>query len=296
MPGQNTGGAPAHGGAGHDVTQHADAGTVAMQHDAGHPAPVTMHDDAAVAPAADAGADTLPASASPFRVKDLFVRDPHMYLGTTDITDDAILGTSVNGSLIKNGLTMDYDMDGFLDVSILPILTPLDPAAKSASLHLIDARCASDTQCEPSVSVGLDVQFAIENRAQGTCLEPMPDTTSGFTPAVDVPVAPCFATTDAHDFTINLGGVSIALTAARIGASYDGDPPSQLTHGLLMGFVTDAHAMQALLPDYLPLLGGTPLTDYLRDQDRDMAQSPNAENGFWLYINFTASPVQYTRQ
>jgi hypothetical protein len=240
---------------------------------------------------ADAAAPTgEPAS---FRVGELYVRDPHMYLGDTDITDQDLLGTSVNGSLIKNGLTMDYDMDGFLDVSILPILTPLDPTAKSATLRLVDARCSSDTKCEPSAKPGLDVQFPIENRSQGSCLEPMPDTTSDFSPAIDVPMAPCFVTTEARDFTINLGGVSIALTSARIAANYDGDAPGKLEHGLLMGFVTQAHAMAALLPDYLPLLGGTPLTEYLRDQDRDTTHSPNSEDGFWLYINFVAVPVQY---
>lgn len=285
--GTSGGGMQSHGSGG--------AGTSSMQHDAGDSMQMTMHgEDASVGGGGDAGMQD--ASATPFRVGELYVRDPHMYLGDTDITDSDVLGTSVNGSLIKDGLTMDYNMDGFLDVSILPILVPLDPAAKNASLHLVDASCASDTQCEPSAKPGLDVQFAIENKSQGTCLSPMADTTSGFSPAVDVPVAPCFVTTDARDFTINLGGVSIMLTAARIGATYDGDAPGKLTHGLLMGYVTQAHAMAALLPDYLPLLGGTPLTDYLRDQDRDKASSPNSEDGFWLYINFVATPVQYTQK
>jgi hypothetical protein len=255
---------------------------------------MTMDSDASV-PSGGSDAAMTDASDKPFRVAELFVRDPHMYLGDTDITDSDVLGTSVNGSLIKDGLTMDYNKDGFLDVSILPILMPFDPSAKTASLHLVDADCSSDTQCQPSATPGLDVQFAIENRTQGSCLEPMADTTSGFSPAVDVPMAPCFVTTDAHDFTINLGGVSIMLTAARIAATY-GEAPGGLTHGLLMGYVTQAHAMAALLPDYLPLLGGTPLTDYLRDQDRDKAHSPNSEDGFWLYINFVAPPVQYTQK
>jgi hypothetical protein len=290
-----SGGAPSadHGAGGGSAQSHGTGGTgtTAMQHDAGAKPQTMMREDAATPSDVDAAAPAAEPTA--FRVGELYVRDPHMYLGDTDITDQELLGTSVNGSLIKNGLTMDYDMDGFLDVSILPILEPLDPAAKDASLHLVDARCSSAEKCEASTNSGLDVRFAIENRAQGSCLEPMADTTSGFSPAVDVPMAPCFVTTDARDFSIDLGGVSIALTAARIAASYEGDAPGKLTHGLLMGFVTDAHAMQALLPDYLPLLGGTPLTDYLRDQDRDMAHSPNSENGFWLYINFVATPVDY---
>jgi hypothetical protein len=294
----STGGASAsHGSGGSGAQSHGSGGqggggggSTAMQHDAGSNPQTMMLEDAATSSGGnDAGASA--ASTTAFRVGELFVRDPHMFLSTTDITDDAILGTSVNGSLVKNGLTMDYDMNGFLDVSILPILTPSDPSVKTASLHLADADCSSDTQCQAKATAGLDVDFTIENRTQGNCLEPMDGTTSDFTPAIDLPVAPCFVTTEGRDFSINLGGVTLQLTAARIAASYDGD---KLAHGLLMGFLTDMHAMQALLPDYLPLLGGTPLTDYLRDQDRDMAQSPNAENGFWLYINFTAIPVDYS--
>jgi hypothetical protein len=47
------------------------------------------------------------------------------------------------------------------------------------------------------------------------------------------------------------------------------------------------------LPDYLPLLAGTPLSDYLRAEDRDQAQSPTGDDGYWVYINFSAGSVDY---
>jgi hypothetical protein len=239
------------------------------------------------------------APAAAFRVTELFVRDPHVYLSNyADITDKPFLGTSVNGSLIANGLTMDYDMDGFLDVSILPIVRPLDPRAKQASLQLVDARCAlADAgQCQLSSKPGLDAHWTIENRMQGACLEPMAGTTSNYTPAIGVPMAPCFVTTEGRDLMINLGGISIAMTEARIAATYVGDPPAQLGDGLLAGFVSTKHAMEALLPTYLPLIGGTPLTDYLDQSDSDAMQSPTGESGYWLYINFVATPVDYPAQ
>jgi hypothetical protein len=276
-----------HGAAGASVAMHAqDAGASPK--------------DAHVSTPADAGSDsmsTAPESVA-FRVSELYVRDPHMYLGTTDITDTPLLGTSVNGSLISNGLTMDYDMDGFLDVSILPVFAPLDAKAATASVRLVDARCslADAHKCEASEKPGLDAHWTIENRSQGACLEPMPDTTSDFKPAVSVPMAPCFVTTEGQDLTINLGGINIAMTATRIAATYEGDPVTRLVDGLLAGFVTDAHAKEALLPAYLPLIGGTPLTDYLQKTDADSSTSPTGEGGFWLYINFVATPVDYSAE
>lgn len=277
------GAAPAQGSGGSALP--GSGGSAAMsQPDAGH----AMQMDAAVAP--------VPATATSLRVSDLLVRDPHIFVNGTDITDDASLGTSLNGSLIKNSLTMDYDMDGVLDTSILPILTPLDPSAQTAQLDLIDARCASAAMCQASASPGLAAHFAIENHAQGSCLEPMAGTTSSFTPAVTVPMAPCFVTTESRDMTLTLAGIKLALTAAKVAARYDGNPPTQLVDGLIMGFLTDAAAMQALLPSWVLLYGGMPLSGYMRAQDRDAMQSPNGESGFWLYINFTAVPVTYPAQ
>ncbi len=236
-------------------------------------------------------------SAAPvaFRITELNLRDPHFFLGSSDITDQPFLGTSVNGSLIPGGITMDYDGDGFLDVSILPLMQPLDPAATSGGLHLIDAHCklSDPTQCEPAPNPGLDVTFTIDNVTHGSCLEPLAGTTSGFSPAVEAPAAPCFVTTNPADVTINLGGISIAMTGAQVAASYQGSPPNQLG-GLIAGFVTTTKAMQALLPDYLgPGLAGLPITNFLRDQDKDQAQSPNGEDGWWLYLSFVAKPVTY---
>jgi hypothetical protein len=245
--------------------------------------------------APDAG-PTGPLSA--LRVTSLLLRDPHFFLGTNDITDQPFLGQSVNGNLIQSGLTMDYDGDGFLDVSFLVLLQPLAPTAASAHLQLIDGNCdvKNPTHCTAKPQPTLNASFTIENRAQGACLEPVAGTTTaGNTPPVSAPMGPCFVTTTASDLTITLGGIAIALTQARLAATYSGTPPSTLMTGLISGFVTKTKAMQALLPSYLgPPLAGTALSDYLRAEDADKAESPNGEDGYWLYVNFGADPITYT--
>jgi hypothetical protein len=284
--GKSPGTSGAHdGGTGTAGKSAADAGPSKPGADAGGTRPT------------DAGGATGPAVA--FRVTELTLRDPHFFLGTTDITDTPVLGTSVNGSLIPGGLTMDYDGDGFLDVSILLLLQPLDPAASGGHLSMIDGHCklSDPTQCQSVMNPGLNASFPLDNHAQGSCLEPVAGTTtSSFTPAVSTPAGPCFVTTTPADLTINLGGISIGVTSATVAATYQGTPPNQLVSGLIAGFVTNAKAMQAVLPSYLgPGLAGSPLTDFLRAQDRDMAKSPNGEDGWWLYLNFVAKPVTYAK-
>jgi hypothetical protein len=288
-----TSGMPASaGGAGASgKTDTSTAGTAAKTLDAG----VRSPDAGQGVGTAGAGA-TGPLTA--LRVTSLMLRDPHFFLSGMDITDTPFLGQSVNGSLIQNGLTMDYDGNGFVDVSFLVLLQPLAPTAPTAHLQLIDGNCdiKDVTHCAPKPQPGLNASFTIENRAQGSCLDPVAGTTTaGNAPPVSTPMGPCFVTTTAADLTITLGGIAIALTQARLAATYAGTPPSKLMTGLISGFVTKTKAMQALLPSYLGIpLAGTPLSDYLRPEDADKAQSPNGEDGYWLYVNFTAEPITYT--
>jgi hypothetical protein len=251
----------------------------------------SMH-DAKVATASDAG--TKPTGAvTTLRVTELYLRDPHFFLNGMDITDQGLL--AINGN-IQNGLTMDYDGDTFIDNTFLLHFQPLDPAASNVQLQLTDGNCAVNaaTKCMPKAQPGLDVSWTLDNKATGACLTPVANTTSAFTPAVGTPMGPCFVTSAAKDIVITLGGIRLPLVSARLAASYDGSPPKGLMTGLISGFVTKAEAMKALLPSYLLTLAGTPLSDYLRAQDADMAASPNGMDGFWLYVNFVAAPVDFT--
>ena len=79
---------------------------------------------------------------------------------------------------------------------------------------------------------------------------------------------------------------------------------TDLTNGLLMGFITEANADVTLLPAGTPLVGGDPLSSILpggtgncsgidaREIGPDGAGGTTL--GWWLYLNFTAPQVPYT--
>lgn len=258
-------------------------------------------------PQADAGAEAAPDAAPPppiepiamasFRVTELYLRDPHFFIAGVDVTDQALLGTSVNGSLIPDGLTKDEDGDGLLDLSVIGAFQPLDPMSATGMLDLVNANCpiADATHCVADPAPTLSVMLTLENHASGTCLQPLTGTTSSFKPSIELPSGPCFASTNPVELMFNLGGIDIALTGARVAASYYGGAQPRLIHGLIAGFLTQANAMSAVLPASVGApLAGTPLVDYLRSTERDKDQSPNGEDGWWIYFNFVASAVTYT--
>ncbi|HKU39672.1 MAG TPA: hypothetical protein VJR89_16040, partial [Polyangiales bacterium] len=123
-----------------------------------------------------------------------------------------------------------------------------------------------------------------------SCLAPLPGSTSGYQPAIGRAQAPCFVSETASDLRVDLGGVALDVTSARVGATYAG-----ALRGLIFGFVTQQAAMRAVLPrDTAGLLAGTPLSRYVRRQDYDLPTSPNMQDGFWLYLEFVAEPVVLT--
>lgn len=277
------------------------AGTSAARDDAGGAgepqAGSSSGDPQDAGPSADAQQAQSPATATPFRIAELYLRDPRFILGSNDITDEPFLGQSVNGTLIPDGLSTDYDGDGFADVSIAVVLSPADPDAGSAQLQLVEALCAADNlaSCTMHPDPELDANWPIETRAEGTCLEPVEGTAGDSAEAsAELPTGPCFVTTAERDMTLEVSGIRLALSSAQVAASYDGAAPDRLVHGLIRGFMTLEDADSALLPDYLLLLAGSPLSSYLRAEERDDEQSPTGEQGWWVYLNFVAEPLQWT--
>lgn len=247
-------------------------------------------------PAAGAptGAPALPPAA--FRITELYLRDPHFFVGTSDITEAPVLGMSINRSLIPDQLRKDANMDGFLDASLVLTLSAFDPLAMTAGgqLSMSSAKCPTALTAPCTPAAGLSASWSIENHASGACLAPVPMTTSAYTPPVAAPSAPCFVTTNAADMTIDLGGIKIQVTAARVGATYQTQPGPGLTQGLIAGFVTNAAAMAAVVPaEAGPPVGGSSLSTFVRQRDHDLAASPTMQDGFWMYLNFVAEPVQY---
>ena len=299
--GRGTGGMGSHATGGSGATQppQPDAAVATGASGGSAPKDAGTKPDAALQPATDAGAAGAAgaASRSALRVTELYLRDPHFYANGVDITDKPLLGNSVNGSLIPNGLSMDYDNDGFIDTSFLLVFQPLDPSAAHGALQLISGNCklSDPTHCEPKGAPS--ASWTIDGKSAGTCLEAASGTTSSFKPAVATPSAPCFVTNEGMDITVTLGGIQVPLTAARLAATYQGSPVNALMSGLIAGFLTKQRAMQTSLPDYLgPPLAGTPLSDYLDAKEADMAASPNGEDGFWVYLNFVAKPVTYVEK
>jgi hypothetical protein len=234
------------------------------------------------AAASAAGTGAKP-DAEVFRISQLLLRDPHLFFGGSDLTDQSSLGVSVNADLIPGGLSMDYDNDGFIDVSVVARL-------ESDRLYLVDAHCkpSSPNQCSKHPSPGLDVDWPLAQVDSGTCLTLR--SSSSYKPPIDVPATPCSVTQGGRDVAMTLGGVPIAMTDTTVALRRNG----QKLEGLITGFVTLQKAQDALLPSYVPLLAGSPLAKYLHEADRDNAQSPSGEDGYWFYTNFVAEPARYT--
>lgn len=242
----------------------------------------------------------------PFRVMDLDLRDPHVFVEINigiplclDFTDDPIpvAEISFNGSL-ETALTTDGDRDGFLDQSLLFLFRPLELVGPGV-LELTGGLCTAPvetTSCaeDPEVpstfldTTGIDA---------GTCLETVPGTTSGYNPAVDEPTVPCFVTLG-QDLTLELQGLAVTLRDAQISATWVGDPVDELMNGLIRGFLRESDADQLLLPPDLPVIGGQPLSVLLpggsgscaSGDDRDQHEG---ESGWWFYLNATAGSVPF---
>lgn len=236
-----------------------------------------------------------------FRITELQLRDPHIFAGTQDLTEQEVLGQSVNRTLIPAKLTKDADGDGALDVSVIVLMRPFAPDAaadRTPELSLVDASCpvnsSSSAPCKPlNGSTGLQASWLVEQRQSGSCLAPEPGTTSNYQPAVTIPSAPCFQSADGKDLTMDVGGIKIKVTAAQVSATYQADPPA-LVKGLLAGYVTETAAMEAKLPsDAGPTVAGDSLSTYIRQRDYDRDSSPTGEDGFWMYMNFVAKPIDY---
>jgi hypothetical protein len=237
--------------------------------------------------------------ATSFRITELHLRDPHVFAGTQDLTEQEVLGQSVNRTLIPAKLTRDEDGDGALDVSVIALLAPFDPTAAPGAmptLTFVNADCpvSGGGACKPQQGgSGLETTWTLEQRPSGKCLEPLPNTTSNFQPAITTPDGPCFLTTGGNDLMMDLGGIKIQVTEARVSATYQMQPQG-LVKGLLSGFVTRRAAMQATLPSPTgSSVGGETLSTYIRSRDYDQSSSPNGDDGFWMYLNFVAKPIEY---
>ncbi len=237
-----------------------------------------------------------------FRLTDLDLRDPHVtieFIGVHDVTDNSIAGFSINGQLQTN-LTTDGDENGFLDASPVNLFAPFDQAASTIPAQVdFAAACAAPPQptvCGP----GMPIATTATTASAGTCLGVLNETTTAsYSPEVTTPTAPCFAT-DEMDLTLDLAGIPVPLRAARLAATFLGDPATAEVNGLLRGFISETDADATIVPVSYPLVGGQPLSSLFpggadnpsSHDDRDIRAGVS---GWWVYLNFTASQTPWVQ-
>ncbi|MEM9860471.1 MAG: DUF4215 domain-containing protein [Myxococcota bacterium] len=247
------------------------------------------------------GCDACMTTSSPvaFRMSDLDLRDPHAFadvFGCRDITDTVFGFDGVNPQF-QAAIQTDGDSDGLLDLSFVLAFDSLDQSdGGTGDMSFVVADCTTaPIRCTADTSLPL----TYTSQSSGACLGLVPGTTRGYSPAIAQPDGPCFVT-DAADVSFTLSGIAIRLRDAQLGAQYVGSPATQLSRGLLRGFMTLSDAQASILPDTLPLVGGQSLAAVLRGGpgncsfQSDMDDHPIHGRGWWFYMNFPAAEVNFT--
>lgn len=239
-----------------------------------------------------------------FRLRTLELRDPHAFAEVfficMDVTD------RLNNEFAK-ALTRDGDdpPDGRLDLNVVQLFRPLAQAASDTPFEFLFADCTtpleSPTCSLPEDAVVPPVLTRASNLAEGTCIAPTPGTVRPYSPGVTSATGPCYASAP-ETIVLRVKGIEITLTNAQVGASYVGNPASRLINGMVKGFISQADAEMAILPDDLPVVGGQPLSSILRGgagnckSGSDMDMGPGGIRGWWIYFNFTADVVSWAEQ
>ena len=261
-----------------------------------------------------AAAVTAPEAATitAFRIRDMDLRDPHTYfsfIGCRDLTDNSLLGYSFNSQL-QTELQSDSTGDGLLDLNMLLLFEPADPAGPGGMMiFATGAPCTAplaSTSCGPIGPGNWTLLSTIQPPA-GACLSPVAGTLKPYSPSVVSPSAPCFVS-DPANLVLPVGGeIALSLTSAQIAATFVGNPPTQLVNGLILGFLSETVANTTILPVSYPIAGGQPLSVLLpggdpagidvccaSHSDKDAAPGGGGGGGWWVYFNFVASAVPYS--
>ncbi len=230
------------------------------------------------------------------RQNSLILKDPHLFqesLGCTDYTN------FLNDILIPGQFTADTDGDSFLDLNNLLQFNTDQPdylVNKNLKVNLIDGNCPDPLFSGPCVTnTVIESDIATTFDLNNTCLEPIAATTSGYTDAVINSDSPCFVTTPI-DFTLSISGINIPLESYQQAARYQG--ALVLDQRLQMGFISEATAMNVILPAGVPFLGGSTLFDLLPgggscspDDDRDIGPD-GLTSGWWFYFNSESDLIE----
>ena len=141
-----------------------------------------------------------------------------------------------------------------------PSSAPLrQTAGASTTLEIQFASCTAPvagTSCSANGAITTSVALT---QTTGTCLEPIPGTVvHNYSPIITLPTGPCYVSPVISTFNVALTGIAIPMRDTRIAATYVGDPATSTIQGLLYGFVSEAFAMTANVPEMVPGIGGQP--------------------------------------
>ncbi|HEU5055256.1 MAG TPA: hypothetical protein VFU21_01970, partial [Kofleriaceae bacterium] len=235
-----------------------------------------------------------------FRITDLDLLDPHAFImigACNDVTE--VQNDSFQTDIEEDNEGPDGDNpDGLLDLSGLAVFRPLDQSADDVTMDvLLGADCTApieSTSCTKGDAS--EIRATGSNHADTPCDVVLADTTNGdYDPAVAPAPAPCSAV-DAAAGVLEFGPFQLSEVAGA--ATYDGDPATRLTNGVLRGFLSEAHA-DATTVD-APLVGEVPLSSLLpggtdncaEHDDRD--EDSGGAAGWYVYLSFTAVEVPFT--
>jgi hypothetical protein len=246
------------------------------------------------------------AQVTAFRMNDLDLRDPHVFINfisCVDVTDTALAGFSVNAQLQASIQTdASSPPDGQLDLSNVFLFDPLDTNLASNTFASGAADCTAPlagTSCSGFSASTLSGLAGL--LSSGSCLAAVAGTTHGYTTPIAEATAPCFSS-PVGTIMLDLGGVQIPLQDAQIAATFSGTPINGTTNGLMKGFLLESDADIAIIPDSFPLVAGLPLSQLLPGGDPPGSNNSNCaahsdidirngQRGWWFYLNFSAPIV-----
>jgi hypothetical protein len=242
-------------------------------------------------------------SAAPtaFRITDLNLRDPHVFLDffgqCVDVTDGP--GFAFNDNLDAS-IQTDTDGDGRLDQNYLLIFDPLDQVGAGGDCMFMDGVWCTPPVWQTACWVGWEGSFiypaTYTNLAGGAPGIIQGSVVHSYTPAIAVPSPPYFFTYF-DNLHLDLGGIPVTFRFADMTANYVGNPATQID-GLIRGFIPESVANRTILPASLPVVGGQPLSILFPGGSGNCAPWSDKDvyggvTGWHVYLNFTAVKVPW---
>ena len=235
-----------------------------------------------------------------FRITDLDLRDPHAFVmigACNDVTEVQNDGFETDITEDNEGPDGDDNPDGLLDLSGLAVFRPLNQSVEPVNLEVVlGADCTAPietTTCTRGDASSITATGS--NDASSACDVVLADTRNGdYDPAVQPAAAPCFSA-EAPAGVLEFGPFQLSEVAGA--ATYQGDPATGLTRGVLRGFLSEAHADATTVDTALGEMVLSSLfpggTDNCAEHD-DRDQDSGGASGWYVYLDFTAEEVPFS--